>query len=223
MAMDFLNPAHESASQQANGPLLAWADRARPLAGSRGPGRTSPSQTDWAYWLDKVRWVFGYGSLIWNPDMPVRRGVPGRVDGYHRRFCISSTRYRGSPEQPGVVLGLDRGGSCQGMAWELLPGREADALDKLWLREMINGAYRPRLLRVRLKDGGRLNALSFIARREHPGYLRLNDDELLRRLAACQGDRGSNRDYLSHTVHALQDHGIADLHLCRLLDRLSRL
>ncbi|NCX88708.1 MAG: gamma-glutamylcyclotransferase, partial [Betaproteobacteria bacterium] len=72
-------------------------------------------------------------------------------------------------------------------------------------------------------DGGRLNALSFIARREHPGYLRLNDDELLRRLAACQGDRGSNRDYLSHTVHALQDHGIADLHLCRLLDRLSRL
>ncbi|NBQ94655.1 MAG: hypothetical protein EBU15_04595 [Betaproteobacteria bacterium] len=70
-------------------------------------------------WLDKVRWVFAYGSLIWNPEIPVRRGLLARVDGYHRRFCISSTRFRGTPEQPGVVLGLDRGGSCRGMAWEL--------------------------------------------------------------------------------------------------------
>jgi len=179
--------------------------------------------TDWPRWLSKVRWVFGYGSLIWNPDMPVRRGLLGRVDGYHRRFCISSTRYRGTPEQPGVVLGLDRGGSCHGLAWEIVPGSEGLALQRLWAREMRNGAYQAKLLRVRLRDGGGVSALGFVARRDHPHYLRLSQDDLLKRLARCKGDRGSNVEYLSHTVNALENHGIADENLLRLLDRVRGL
>ena len=235
MAMEFLNQgdqasllantSNEHASLMLKQPL-AWSPLAEKQAvktivhqAQKQTGRSS--EPDWTVWLDKVRWVFGYGSLIWNPEIPVVRGLLARVDGYHRRFCINSTRYRGTHEQPGVVLGLDRGGRCHGMAWELVAGQEDLALKTLWAREMRNGAYRAKLLKVRLPSGEYLNALGFVARREHPNFLRLREDELLRRLAQCRGDRGSNQDYLANTVHALQHHGISDQKLQQLLKEVQ--
>jgi cation transport protein ChaC len=107
------------------------------------------------------------------------------------------------------------------MAWELVAGQEDLALKTLWAREMRNGAYRAKLLKVKLPSGECLNALGFVARREHPNFLRLREDELLRRLAQCRGDRGSNQDYLANTVHALQQHGISDQKLQQLLEEVQ--
>jgi cation transport protein ChaC len=157
-----------------------------------------------------ARWVFAYGSLIWHPDFEFAERHRVRVHGYHRAFCISSTRYRGTPEAPGVVLGLDRGGSCHGVAYRLVPGQEAQVVEALYQREMPNRVYTPKLLPVRLADGRQVAALAFIARRDHPSYLRLSRDELLRRLSSCRGGRGLNREYAINTWHALREWGIED-------------
>ena len=101
-------------------------------------------------------------------------------------------------------------------------GQEALALEKLWAREMRNGAYHPRLLKLRLRCGAKVDALGFVAKREHPSYLRLSEVDLIKRLACCRGDRGSNMDYLAHTVGALKKHGIADHGLLYLLEQVQR-
>jgi cation transport protein ChaC len=231
MAMEFLDQARQDCLPTklttASELLADCASAHKSQAQSSALSKPSLRQTitpasEWMAWLDKVSWVFAYGSLIWNPEIPVLRGLQARVDGYHRRFCISSTRYRGTPEEPGVVLGLDRGGCCHGMVWELTPGQEALALEKLWAREMQNGAYLPRLLKLRLRCGAKVDALGFVAKREHPSYLRLSEVDLIKRLACCRGDRGSNMDYLAHTVGALKKHGIADHGLLYLLEQVQR-
>lgn len=157
-----------------------------------------------------AQWVFAYGSLIWHPDFEFAERHLVRIHGYHRAFCISSTRYRGTPEAPGVVLGLDRGGSCHGVVYRMLPGHEARIVEGLYQREMPNHVYTPRLLPVRLADDRRIEAITFIARRDHPAYLRLSRDELLRRLSSCRGGRGLNREYAINTWHALREWGIED-------------
>lgn len=181
-------------------------------------------QADNPPWSDflGLRWVFAYGSLIWNPEIPVIDGQLGRVDGYHRRFCISSTRYRGTKDRPGVVLGLDQGGSCRGMAWELPNQDMSSVLAQLWSREMRGGAYQPRTVKVLLRANGQaVRALCFVARRSHPAYLRLTQDEILARVHRCAGERGPNRDYLERTVAALRVYGIEDRNLNRLAAMLS--
>jgi cation transport protein ChaC len=157
-----------------------------------------------------ARWVFAYGSLIWHPDFEYVERRLVRIHGFHRAFCISSTRYRGTPEAPGVVLGLDRGGSCHGVVYRMQPGEEARIVEGLYQREMPNHVYTPRLLPVRLGDGRRIEAIGFVARRDHPGYLRLSRDEVLRRLSSCRGGRGHNREYAINTWHALREWGIED-------------
>ena len=161
-------------------------------------------------------WVFGYGSLIWNPEFDHDRAEPGRLHGYHRAFCIGSVHYRGTPEAPGVVLGLDRGGSCTGVAFHLRGERRRESLERLYARELLGGVYRPVVASVTLHDGGAVRALAFIADRSSPDYLRLGEAETLRRLRACAGSRGANRDYALETWRALCEHGIRDARLARL-------
>lgn len=165
-------------------------------------------------------WVFGYGSLIWNPEIEFDRAILARAHGYHRAFCIRSTRYRGTPSRPGVVLGLDRGGSCVGVAMRLRHPKRRESISRLYDREMLNNVYTPTLVAVTLRSGAQIRALSFVADRTSPAYERLSDTQIIERLRDCSGKRGANRDYAINTFHALHERGVHDARLSRLVHRL---
>nr|WP_298684915.1 gamma-glutamylcyclotransferase [uncultured Dongia sp.] len=162
--------------------------------------------------------VFAYGSLMWRPDFPFVDIQPATLYGYHRAFCITSTHYRGSEEHPGLVLGLDRGGQCLGRLYRVAPMDAEKAADYLHRREMVTGVYIPRLLKVRLNDGKDVTALSFIADRAHAQYAgKLSADEVVAKIRDAVGIAGPNIDYLRNTVLHLDEMGIGDCALHRIL------
>ena len=168
----------------------------------------------------RTDWVFGYGSLIWNPEFEFERADLARAHGYHRAFCVRSTLYRGTPQNPGVVLGLDRGGSCVGVAYRLPQDTREHAIERLFEREIPDPAisiYVPRIIDIRLHDGELVQALTFVADRAKPSYQRLTDSEILARLIGCHGMRGANRDYAINTFEALQARGVHDARLRRVV------
>lgn len=163
-------------------------------------------------------WVFGYGSLMWDPGFPFVRWAPALIHGYHRAMCISSTRWRGTPECPGLVLGLDRGGSCRGIAFLVAAADVAVTLRGLWAREMSRRIYRPRLLRARLPDSS-VRALAFVADPQHAEYSgHLTVEQTADRIASCRGARGPNLEYLVRTIRHLEELGVRDRYLLRLLE-----
>jgi glutathione-specific gamma-glutamylcyclotransferase len=166
-------------------------------------------------------WVFAYGSLLWNPLFPFAEARPAILRGLHRRFCLRSLASRGTPDQPGLVLGLDRGGACTGVAYRLPAPVAMDELHLLWRREMVVGAYRPRWVRVR--SGEReIHALTFAVRHAHPQYAgRLSLDEEARVIAGAKGAFGSSLDYLERTRVALVTHGIIDPYLEGIAARVA--
>ncbi len=166
-------------------------------------------------------WVFGYGSLIWNPDFEFAESSLARVHGYHRAFCIRSTVYRGTPEKPGIVLGLDRGGSVDGVAFKIAQGQHVHAIARLYAREMIQNIYTPKLLTTRLRDGRQVQALTFVANRENEAYLNLSEQEIVARLAGCKGARGPNCEYAINTYQSLNQLGVHDVRLARLVGHLT--
>lgn len=162
-------------------------------------------------------WVFGYGSLMWNPGFEHEEARPALLHGWHRAFCVYSHRYRGTPERPGLVLGLDRGGSCRGMAFRVAQARAIEALDYLWDREMVHGVYRPRILRTATVDG-RVECHAFTVDRAHHQYAGgLHEAEMVRLILQGTGLGGHNREYLINTVRHLDELGIGDGPLHRLL------
>ena len=167
-------------------------------------------------------WVFAYGSLLWNPLFPFEDARPATLRGRHRRFCLWSLASRGTSNQPGLVLGLDRGGSCQGVVYRL-PARGAkDELMLLWRREMVLGAYHPLWVTVRCGHS-QLVALAFVVDRKHGQYTgRLTLGEQAEVLASAAGAFGSSADYLERTRVALITHGIVDPYLERLATLVSR-
>lgn len=170
-----------------------------------------------------VDWVFGYGSLIWNPEIDFEHAGLARLHGWHRSFCVSSTLYRGTADEPGVVLGLDRGGSCVGIAYRLRFESREDSIRQLYEREIPaweTRVYRPLVAEVRLDGDRTVRALTFTADRTRPTYARLSEDEILRRLRLCAGRRGANREYAINTLRALESHGVHDARLTRLVHRL---
>ena len=174
---------------------------------------------NWPGERDGDAWVFGYGSLMWNPCFRYVESRRALLRGYHRSLCILSLRNRGTTDKPGLALGLDRGGSCNGFAFRVVAGDVAEARSLLWQREMPNDAYEPKLLPVRLEAGARVPALAFIARREHRQYV---GDLKLERAAALVvqgvGASGTALDYLRNVVVHLDDFGIADCPLHRVLE-----
>lgn len=168
-------------------------------------------------------WVFAYGSLMWNPEIPVAEAQPALVYGYHRAFCLYSYDYRGSRERPGLVLGLDRGGACRGLALRLSPQTQAEAIDRLWAREMTDLAYEMRLVPARLADRV-VSAITFAIRRDHSDYVgRLALDEAARLIVDAAGSRGTCRDYLAGTLRHLDALGLAEAPLRRLDRRVREL
>jgi cation transport protein ChaC len=165
-------------------------------------------------------WVFGYGSLMWSPGFPVTERVPALLRGWHRRFCVVSQIYRGTPEKPGLVLGLDRGGACRGLAMRVEPRDAREALDYLWEREMITRVYRP-LWRVAETGRAKLRVATFVADREHEHYAPERDPAWAAgTIADAIGRNGSNRDYLKATLAELDRLGIHDRHLRAVLNAL---
>ena len=168
-------------------------------------------------------WVFGYGSLIWKPEFGFEAREPARVHGYHRRLCLRSVLYRGTQECPGIVAGLDRGGSCVGMAYRIGAAQVPDVFRQLWEREMFLGSYRPTWVRVRLRAGGQAEALAFVVRRDAHNYCGgLAEDEIVGILTRACGTRGSSLEYLQRTVAALREAGLRDPHFERLAHKAGR-
>ncbi|MBF0563261.1 MAG: gamma-glutamylcyclotransferase, partial [Alphaproteobacteria bacterium] len=149
--------------------------------------------------------------------------LPALLQGYYRAACILSTIYRGTPAAPGLVLGLDRGGACRGLAYAVAAESAGDVIDYLYQREMITSVYRPRYVNVALNDGRRVRALTFITNREHVQYAgRLSLEEAACLVRQGHGRSGSSRDYLFSTVEHLKLLGIRDTRLHKLLALVNR-
>jgi len=167
-------------------------------------------------------WVFGYGSLIFNPVMDYVERARATIYGHHRRFCLWTRLGRGSPDCPGLVLALDRGGSCPGIAYRLNPEVAIAELDLLWRREMITLAYRACWLTLHT-DRGRTPAIGFVARPDRQNYAKpMSIEEEADTIASAAGFIGPCRDYLFDTVKALQANGIHDPHLEKLVRAVER-
>ena len=166
-------------------------------------------------------WVFAYGSLLWNPLFPFAEARRASVHGLHRRFCLWSLASRGTPRAPGLVLGLDRGGSCRGVAYRLPSPSALDELHLLWRREMVTGAYAPRWLYTEA-EGRRVVALGFVVKRQHAQYAgHLTIDAQADVIARACGAFGSSADYLERTRVSLATHGVVDPYLERLAARIA--
>lgn len=168
-------------------------------------------------------WIFGYGSLMWNPGFDFAEARRARLTGYHRAFCIYSIHYRGTQRRPGLVLGLDRGGVCDGIAFLIAPERSREVLAYLRRRELIYGVYREALVPLDISHAPdqpprTVWAVTYIAERAHPAYagcLPLAREASLIRRSAGQG--GTNLDYFLSTLRHLRELGISEPRLDRLV------
>ena len=167
-------------------------------------------------------WVFGYGSLMWNPGFAYEERRQAVLPGFHRRFCIRSTIYRGTPEQPGLVLGIDAGGECHGMAFRVDAAHREQVLAYLYERELPSQVYSPTWVRIAI-DGEFTEALTFVVKRDHSKFICLPEDEMATIIASCAGANGSNFEYLQNTVHALHELGVPDADLDALHARVREL
>jgi len=165
-------------------------------------------------------WLFGYGSLVWNPIVRFEERRVARLHGFHRSFCLWSHVNRGSPQKPGLVLGLDAGGSCRGVAFRIAGGYALDELRLLWRREMVLGAYEPRWAKVDFGDDS-IQALAFFVNRSHPSYAgRLPLETVIKTLTSARGELGTPAEYLLKTVRGLVEHGVRDPYLMELRKRV---
>ena len=167
-------------------------------------------------------WIFGYGSLMWTPGFPFEERRHAVLPGFHRRFCIRSTIYRGTPEQPGLVLGIDAGGECHGMAFRVGAPRRDEVLAYLYQRELPSKVYTPTWVSV-LIDELPTAALTFVVKREHRQFTCLAEDEMVAIIASSTGANGSNFEYLENTVRALHQLGVPDRELDILHQRVRTL
>lgn len=171
--------------------------------------------------LDGDVWIFAYGSLMWDPSFPHEEIRPALLRGYHRAFCVDSVIYRGTPDRPGLTLGLDRGGSCLGRVFRVA-ARDRDLVAAyLEDRELREDIYFCRRVPV-TTPAGRIDAYAFVVNRNDPVYAgKLTVDVMARRIATCRGERGPNVDYLRNTVAHLDELGIGDGPLHELLRRVD--
>ncbi|MEO7762187.1 MAG: gamma-glutamylcyclotransferase [Casimicrobiaceae bacterium] len=164
-------------------------------------------------------WIFGYGSLMWNPGFPYEESRHAVLPGFHRSFCVRSVVYRGTPQQPGLVLGIDGGGECNGMAFRVPEAQRDDVLAYLFEREMRSYVYSPTWVSVVI-GGVPTPALTFVVKRDHRQFVCMTEDEMVATIASSAGENGSNYEYLENTVHALHELGVPDLALDALHERV---
>ena len=173
--------------------------------------RTKPSRDD--------LWVFGYGSLMWRSGFEFVERVPARLVGEHRALCVYSFDHRGTPEKPGLVLGLDRGGACRGVAFRVVAKRREETVEYLRSREQTTHVYREVMRSVWLENESRdrVSALAYVVDRGHTQYAgRLSLAEQLRLVRQGHGRSGNNRDYVLSTVKSIEAQGFRDPQLHQL-------
>jgi len=170
-------------------------------------------------------WVFGYGSLLWDPGFAPAERVSARLEGWHRSFCMLSIHHRGTEAAPGLVLALDAaaGAVCRGAALRVAAGAEATVLDMLRARELISSAYVEQVFPVALADGRVVEAVTYVIDPAHRQYCRFDLETQARMIARASGGRGLNRDYLYATAAHLADEGMGDADLDWLVDRVRAL
>ena len=164
-------------------------------------------------------WVFGYGSLMWRPGFEYIEKAPARLIGEHRALCVYSFDHRGTPEKPGLVLGLDRGGACRGIAFRVAPEMREATIEYLRAREQTTHVYREVMRSVWLNNEAqqRVSALTYVADRGHVQYAgRLSLAEQLRHVLQGHGESGVYGDYVISTVKAIEAEGFRDSQLHRL-------
>ena len=168
-------------------------------------------------------WVFGYGSLMWRPDFPFLERLEARLIGAHRALCVYSFVHRGTPERPGLVLGLDHGGTCRGIAYRVGASERDKTIDYLRAREQVTSVYRESMRPIWLKGlpERRVQALVYMVDRGHVQYAgRLSLTEQHRHVIQGHGQSGANRDYVTATVKAIEAEGFRDTQLHQLATML---
>lgn len=170
-------------------------------------------------------WVFGYGSLLWDPGFVPAERVAARLDGWHRSFCMLSIHHRGTEAEPGLVLALDRaeGAACRGAAFRVAPPEHDAVMAMLRARELVSSAYLERRLPVALADGRAVEAVTYVIDPAHRQYCRFDLETQARMIARATGGRGMNRDYLYATAAHLADEGMGDADLDWLVARVRAL
>jgi len=211
--------------------LVALVERLEPDPGPE-PGTTEHSDADYAAVVEalladhrpQTLWVFAYGSLIWNPEFDFLEQLPATASGWHRAFCLKLTRWRGTRELPALMLALDRGGSCSGLAYRLPQDDHRAQLDRLVRREIDANPPTniPRWINVKTEQGP-VRALAFVADPAGRAYAgRLPLGQVADVLARAAGHWGSAAHYLFRTVSKLEEHGIRDRNLWQLQDLVAR-
>ena len=200
----------------------SFLERARAIPGlavrSDGELEASLDETLAARPADAPVWLFGYGSLMWNPAFSYAERRSGTLRGWHRRFCLWMRLGRGTPEQPGLMLALDRGGTTRGVAFRLAQGEERAELLLVWRREMFTGAYHARWVTL-TTDEGPVHAIALVVNREHDQYAAgLDEDEVVKHIATAHGPLGSSAEYLFETLAHLEGLGLHD----RCLERVRQ-
>ena len=170
-------------------------------------------------------WVFGYGSLLWNPGFTPARSVRARLHGYHRSFCMLSIHHRGTVEDPGLVLALDRrdGGQCTGVAFEVAENEEDAVLQMLRDRELISSAYYEDTVDLVCDAGRPIRALAYIINAGHEQYCQFDLERQAQMIAFAVGGRGPNTEYLYNTADHLRQLAIKDPDMDWLVARVRAL
>lgn len=167
-------------------------------------------------------WVFGYGSLMWRPGFDHEETRQAQLFGYHRALCVRSFDHRGTPGRPGLVLGLDRGGSCQGVAFRIRPELRDPVIDYLRERELATPAYLETTRKVRLDSGKDVRAVTYVVDRSHDQYAGpLSIDDASARVSGAVGQSGPNEEYVINTADHLRTLGIRDPHLEAIAARVK--
>ncbi len=174
--------------------------------------------------LPDVEWIFGYGSLMWRPGFDHVAQCAARLQGYHRAPCVYSHYHRGSVGTPGLVLGLDSGGHCDGIAFKFNVNNRAQVIGYLNERELIGYAYQPITLSVDTEAFGPVDAYTFVADPDHENYAgAMSLDEAAAIIMRAEGISGLNRDYLINTVQKFLDEGFHEPDLLSLMSRVRQL
>ena len=177
--------------------------------------------------MEQDLWVFGYGSLIWNPEFPYEERRLATLDGFARSFCMTSIHHRGTPEDPGLVLALDEtpGATCEGVAFRVARDHAGRVIEELRARELISSAYVERRLPVTLEDdGAKVTAVTYVIEKTHEQYVGgLPLERQAAIIARAVGGRGPNDEYLYNTARHLEELGIGDPDLAWLAERVRRM